>query len=245
MAEVSYNRNEASRITEELGQAVTTLNSYMGTEYETLRNTFETNWIGPDEIAFMNSYLKDLKVIIENVNITGSAMSTFICDSAKTMVDFQNAWAQQLSGEMLGNEIENRYPASLGSDGSSIYGMGPRGGMDFSGETQLGLTGANSAEQLTQGLEDYTRNVQEKIGSTIGAVENGKAFVASEADNMGIQKYIQDVAESAKRLTDMVNQFKNEILPQLITDYNEQASKINEGSVSSASGLESHIDEVI
>lgn len=241
MEGISYNRSEASRITDDIGIAVGNVNDYMLEEYIHLKHTFQDNWVGPDEVAFMNKYLVALKDVFRNVMIVGETMSNFVVEAALTMVNFQNQVSSELEGSIsISQEIENKF-ANSGKKMNFLDYCNVQS-MDFDPSQQLGLVTANSETVLVEALDTYTSGVQTKIKESIGAVEVGNAFVSSENANMGIKAFIDNVAESMQNLTKIVDSFKNETIPQLVAAFKSQASQISDDSSTAASNIGSQIN---
>ena len=101
---------------------------------------------------------------------------------------------------------------------------------------------ANSESVLVDALDTYTTGVQTKIKDSISAIEVGKAFVSNEVANMGIQNFINNVADSMQNLTKIVDSFKNETIPQLVTAFKNQASSIASDSDTAAGDIGSQIN---
>ena len=237
---ISYNRGDASRLTEDIGGAITKVTEYMYTNFSTLKHQFEANWVGPDEDAFMMKYLEGLKTVYENIYNVGETMSGFIIEAANTMVGFQNSLSSELGGYSISNVSENRYAVNTNHN---ILDW-PNWHQDYEEGVQLGLVTANSETVLVDALDEYTTGVQNQIVEAMNAVQVGNAFVSSEegATNMGIQAFIENVAESMKNLTKIVDSFKTETIPTLVAAFKSQSTTIASDSTDASSSIESQIN---
>lgn len=236
---ISYNRKDASRITEDIGNAISEVNDYMVQEFSHLKHVFRDNWVGPDEVAFMNKYLDALRDVFNNIDTVGKAMSNFVIEVANTMVGFQNSISSELGGNSVSNVSENRYSVSAFRN---LVTEVPNFSYEFEEGEQLGLVTANSESVLVDALDTYTTGVQNKIKESISAVEVGNAFVSSENANMGVQNFINNVAESMQNLTKIVDSFKNETIPELVAAFKNQSTTIAGDSETAATDINTQIN---
>lgn len=236
---INYNRSDASRLTEDIGGAITKVTEYMYTNFAVLKHQFESNWVGPDEDAFMMKYLEELKKVYNNIYAVGETMSNFIIEAANTMVGFQNSVSSELGGYSINTVSDNRYAVNTNHN---ILDW-PTWQKDYEEGIQLGLVTANSESVLVDALDEYTNGVKTQIGEAMSAVEVGNAFVSEDAGNgnMGIKAFIDNVGESMKTLTNLVDSFKNETIPTLVSAFKEQSKTIASDSTEASSKIESQI----
>lgn len=242
MEGISYNRNDAGRITEDIATAIFNIGVEMGHQYTDVRTTFEANWVGPDEYAFIAKYLGALQDVFANVDSVGKVMSEFVIEAATAMSDFQNSISTELGGNTISNQIENKYDIIRTSDSYYIKDLVATPTPTFDGSVQLGLVTANSENVLVSTLENCTQKIQAKIKQSISDIDVRNAFVSSENSSMGIQTFINNVGDSMQNLTKMVDSFKNETIPALVELYKKQSSSIANDSTSAASAVDSQIN---
>ncbi len=235
MGDVNYNLSAATKFAETIDSAVDEIKRTIETEWEALKSEFRIDWVGEDEDAFENELLKNVQTLFYNVNSVAGSSCSFIINAANALAEFTSNISQNFGGAVvskLDDYIVKERTLDIVKDSQS-----------FSETTQRGLVSDNSDQKLIEALTNFCDNVSKKIAEAYQQVDAGNSFVSNiSPDNaIGMKNFIESIGESSTKLTNILNSFKNETIPQLVEAYKKQHETLVSDSKTAQSNVESEI----
>lgn len=231
-----YNVEQAKLSTEQINEATTGIKTTITDNWVDVNSKFRTYWKGVDEEAFEKQLAKEIQNVYTNCQLMGSATNTFIIASAQSYSQFQSGLAQSMGGDAAQAIAIEDYSASTPEELSLDLPA-----QSYSEGTNFGLQTDDAADQLIATIDDYITKIKASVDAGYDAVDTSKAFVSSEVQNMGIDKFIDSVQESVKSLTQTVDDFKNNTIPQLVSEYKQQSGNISSSATSASETMKSQV----
>lgn len=230
----SYNVSEAKRMTGEIEAATSAVKGAIEGGWGEFKNTFRANWVGVDENAFEGKMAQELNKVYSNCNTLGNTACSFLIAAAQAYNEFQSGLSQGMDGAAAATIAD--YTASTTEVTLDL----PIEQQTFSETDQMGLTTSNSAAALEGQIDTYVSTITEAVNQAYEKVSVGTAFQSADGD-MGISKFIDSVKISVGELVNVVSNFKENTLKELVDAYNRQSTQISEEATHATNDINSRV----
>ncbi len=219
---IGYNPKEITELLNAIEKAYKDIKNAMENPWPQLSSTMRAEWVGEDEYAnekTLSNALSDLYVtcadtvknVVDNIHAVGQAWREF--QSKNTI---ENGVGANLSF------IENIDPKQITAGEVKLFTDGDR----YTG-VNLGLTnGTSSATRVITAIEDYAKEVYDKVKNLYETLDANKAFLG-EDQAPKITDYLHNMGKAIAKLTVCIKSVK-EAIGKAADAYQKQAQSTSE-----------------
>lgn len=224
---IGYNIEEIENLLYKMAENYKDLGEMMATYWIKVQTAMETEWVGPDEVAYEAELVKNLHTLyyafrtgIENVNLN-------VAKAGEAWIEFQKTNAVQGSTVIADNFMVIDIPAfdnyvydiqnELKSKELSEFG--------FTNNTRFGVVnGETSATTINTALDTYVSAIKEKSNTLFSQMTTTNAFLG-QSQAAAVAEHIKGIAGSIDGILTVVEEIKK-TLTTLVQNYTAQSQSI-------------------
>lgn len=216
---IGYNIGKINELLGNVAKTHEVIGETLISGWSTVSKCLQSNWIGPDELAFEKELASVLRKLYGSCY---GVVTQVVANIAKLGDTWKNFQKQNVMEGTTANEVGIAI-AEVSVKDFDISSL-KEGEISFSDTTNFGLSDANAGKTIMQVITEYTNQVNEKVRALYSEVEAKSAFMGTE-QSTAIESYLISVRDAIVALTTTVKNLED-TLTQLTANYSAQEQEM-------------------